>query len=683
MNANSIIYTLEALAFLIFTILSALSWKGKSTGLRLIIAAAVSSIWAAVIAINSLQSTLSYSSIWVVEMFKNIAWLWFVAGASRKILTPMTEKFSLWLIVSSLLLIPVFWVFPSERLGVMTPFMALCVAGIVFAAVMIGILWRMKRKARAEWIKSIQYLTIGLGAIFLFDLYFYSTAVFFQKIGDTQWMMRGLIGMMAVPFIVVATRYNYELSIEIFFSRHVVFYGVSFIAVGVYLLVMLFGGLYLRSVSSSWGAIAELIFFFIGGLGLLGIIFSTPIKRRIRVFISKHFFRHKYEYRDEWHRFINKLSTYGDMDVRFVALSAMADVMNSEKGLLFYLDGDENNFELIASCPKEFQMTGQNLISVHDEWIGFLRNRKWIVDFNELKKSPKLYDNTSFPIWMINDSQWRLLSPIFNLEKLVGFVLLSEPPPPFGFTYEDRDLLLTLGRHVSIHLAQHAAEKKLTEVGQFEAFNRLTAYMMHDLKNSAAQMSLLVKNSVKHKHNPDFIDDAILTVDGVVNRIERLIDQLRHSSVVEVNKRVILDKLLERVIESLSLEQPQPKLLIEDRGLSVDADLEQLSSVIGHLVKNAQEATSLEGRVELVQRRDKNHAVVVVSDDGCGMDEFFIRDQLFKPFYTTKGTRGMGIGAHQARDYIRSIGGNLLVESKVGIGTRMIVMLPLAEQHDQ
>ena len=122
----------------------------------------------------------------------------------------------------------------------------------------------------------------------------------------------------------------------------------------------------------------------------------------------------------------------------------------------------------------------------------------------------------------------------------MGFVLLYDPPPPFELTYEDRDLLKTVGRHVATQIAQQEADRKLTESRQFEAYNRLTAFMMHDLKNSAAQLRLIVDNYERHKRNPEFIDDAIGTIANAVERMTRLIDQLRGSTTPERLARVDL-----------------------------------------------------------------------------------------------------------------------------------------------
>ena len=101
-----------------------------------------------------------------------------------------------------------------------------------------------------------------------------------------------------------------------------------------------------------------------------------------------------------------------------------------------------------------------------------------------------MYGNIALPAWLRDDrgSAHRLAAAAAR-SAWSGFVLLYDPPPPFELTYEDRDLLKTVGRHVATQIAQHEADRKLAESRQFEAYNRLTAFMMHDLKNSVAQLS--------------------------------------------------------------------------------------------------------------------------------------------------------------------------------------------------
>jgi putative PEP-CTERM system histidine kinase len=216
----------------------------------------------------------------------------------------------------------------------------------------------------------------------------------------------------------------------------------------------------------------------------------------------------------------------------------------------------------------------------------------------------------------------------------------------------------------------------LAESRQFEAYNRLTAFLMHDLKNSVAQLQLLVTNAARHKRNPEFIDDAIGTIANTVERMTRLIEQLRGSASDSRMQPVVVHELVSLAVARCAARVPLPKLDVDEQPVTVRADPERLTSVLEHVIRNAQEATPEHGRVSVGLRTDSQEISIVVEDSGCGMPAEFIRERLFQPFDSTKGAKGMGIGAYQAREYVRMLGGRVEVQSSPGKGTRFAIVLP-------
>jgi putative PEP-CTERM system histidine kinase len=273
----------------------------------------------------------------------------------------------------------------------------------------------------------------------------------------------------------------------------------------------------------------------------------------------------------------------------------------------------------------------------------------------------------------------RIVAPLLQLERLVGFIVLYDPPPPFELTYEDRDLLKTVGRHVATHIAQHDADRKLAESRQFEAYNRLTAFMMHDLKNSVAQLNLIVKNAERHKHNPEFIDDAIGTIANAAERMTRLIEQLRGSGTTERQVTVDLADVAGEAAKRCQPRTPVPRVEVSQRAF-VRANIERLTTIIEHVIRNAQDATGEDGSVTVQVHRTAGTAILTIADTGTGMDAAFMRERLFRPFDSTKGSKGMGIGAYQAREYIQALNGTVEVTSSPGRGTTFMISLPLFEQ---
>jgi putative PEP-CTERM system histidine kinase len=230
---------------------------------------------------------------------------------------------------------------------------------------------------------------------------------------------------------------------------------------------------------------------------------------------------------------------------------------------------------------------------------------------------------------------------------------------------------------VAAVLAQALVQEKLAETRQFEALNRLSAFLMHDLKNIVAQQELVVANAQRFRHRPEFIDDAFKTIRGNTDRIKKVLEQLSTASKTAASTgRVDVSKVLMEVRSQCADRKPVPEIDLQTQPVWVHMSRDQLVSVFFHLVRNAQDATSPDGRITISLRGGETAHVVTVADTGCGMDEAFVRDRLFRPFDSTKGEQGMGIGAYQARHFVHLAGGELDVTSQPGVGTTFSVRLP-------
>jgi putative PEP-CTERM system histidine kinase len=277
----------------------------------------------------------------------------------------------------------------------------------------------------------------------------------------------------------------------------------------------------------------------------------------------------------------------------------------------------------------------------------------------------------------------RVIAPLLVGNHLLGFLVLRAPPEPFTMNFEDRDLLKTVGRNVAVQLAQRQADESLAQSRQFDAYNRFAAFVMHDLKNCVAQLQLLLANAERHRSNPVFVDDAIGTIRNSTERMTRLIEQLQSREVHGTARVVDLAAIAQSAVLRSEARQPAVRYEGGAARLPVRADPDRLSAVIDHVIRNAQDATPEPGRVTVSLKSREGMAHLRVVDDGMGMDEDFVRNRLFKPFDTTKGAKGMGIGAFQTREYIRSLGGDVEVQSAPGRGTDFSIRLVLCETSNQ
>lgn len=666
----------HALACIAFAVLAALvfaSDRRAPHGRALALAAFVSAAWAGALTILEAGRAVPGWLVLVVEVGRYASLLYFL-----RLLLPAGLPGAARL---ALLLLPVLWV----AAGLVVPNLDLVLIRGGLAASLAGLitLEQIYRNAQPKARAHLNLLMLGVGGMFAFDLFLFSQAELFHGFDATSWHARGIINALLVPFVAVGARRLPTVRFELFVSRNATFYTTAFLAVGAYILLTAAVGYLISETGAEWGQLVRLAFF-VGAIAVLAaLLASGAIRRQIRVIIAKHFYRSKYDHRLEWIRFVKTLSEAPATAVPAAAIQSVAQILGSVGGILYRRPEGADAFLPVASWSATLAGV-QDPVPIPQDCplVTFMRDRHWIVDLTERTQRPDLYDNVLVGDWLSSDPRWRLVSPIFLGDVMLGFFVLLEPPPPFRLEYEDRDLLHTAGQHVATLLAQQDADQRIAELSQFEAFNRLTAFVMHDLKNCAAQLSLLVANAVRHKRNPEFVDDAITTIQKTSERMTRLIEQLRSQATHAPSPRAVkLEEALGAALGRCSARPPKP--VVEAGGgaaCMVAADPERLTTALEHVIRNAQEAAGETGEVQVLVQQQAATVRISIRDTGPGMDPEFVRLRLFRPFDTTKGPSGMGIGAYQAREFARSIGGDVQVHSEPGRGTWFSFEFPLVPQ---
>ena len=261
---------------------------------------------------------------------------------------------------------------------------------------------------------------------------------------------------------------------------------------------------------------------------------------------------------------------------------------------------------------------------------------------------------------------------------MTGFVVLATARTRIDVNWEINDLLKTAGRQAGAFLGQLQATEALLEVRKFDAFNRMSAFVVHDLKNIVAQLSLMLKNAERHRDNPEFQQDMLMTVEHSVERMRKLMMQLREGATpVDSPRGIDLADLVKRIQASKVAQGREVLLDVVERVVAKGHE-DRVERVVGHVVQNALDATENGGDVTISLSRQGRYALVKVDDTGHGMSPEFLRERLFKPFQTTKAA-GMGIGAYESFQYVHELGGRISVESAVDVGTQVSLLLPLFE----
>lgn len=551
------------------------------------------------------------------------------------------------------------------------PILFHALAMIVLALVLLEQLFR-NVSVDSRW--NIKPLCVGLGGAFFFDMYLYSDGVLFNQLDDDAFAIRGFVHTLVIPLLTLSTVRSRDWMTKIRLSQKAAFHSATLLIAGIYLLFMAAVGYYVRYFGGEWGRALQLALLFAALLFLGLLILSGSMRARLKVLLGKHFFSYRYDYREEWLRFTQALSVQnspqamGEQVVR-----GLADMLESPAGSLWLKKSGQTAYMQSGrwNMPAVKASEDANSPLCH-----FLLGSGWVINLEEFRAYPGRYSTLELPEWLSEVPNAWLIIPLMLSNDMIGFVILASARTPIDVNWEINDLLRTAGRQAASFLAQMQATEALLEVRKFDAFNRMSAFVVHDLKNIVTQLSLMLKNAERHRDNPEFQQDMLMTVEHSVERMRQLMLQLREGATPAGTAiGVDLAETIRRIQSAKATQGHTVEIQIVDK-LTTRGHQERIERVIGHLVQNALDAIDNDGRVWVKLERQGGQALVEVGDNGHGMSPEFLRERLFRPFQTTKQA-GMGIGAYESSQYVQELGGKMLVESEVNVGTRVTILLPL------
>lgn len=547
---------------------------------------------------------------------------------------------------------------------------------IVLTLIVMILLEQLIRNSSRSHRHNLKYVGIGLLAVSCLDLYSVTYQSLFHQTDANVTYVDGMIHtLVAILFVIGSVRMRPEQTISI--SRSMAFYTSVLLSAGLFLLAMSFAGYYVQLMDVPWSSALQLVIFIFSFIVLAIAAVSRSIRANVQVFINKHFFRHKYDYRNVWLNLIKTLSSVTDQDDFYLlSLKAVANIFNSPGGCL-WLANNQGEFEPLKTWNME--VDSQFQANHQDDFIAAFTNHEWVFALDESDSNLVNTHQSKLPEWAYQLSNAWVISPLIIGSDVIGFFLLQKPENAETLIWEDLDVLKTAGRQLASYIVRQKSAEQLAESKQFDTYNKLTAFIMHDLKNLIAQQALVVENATKHKENPAFVEDAIRTIDNSVGRMNNLLKRLQSTNRNSPQRSLKIQKVVVETIRKSADRQPIPTLREKCPDALVVAEQTQMEMVLTHVIRNAQDATAADGFIDIsLQRRGKTIRLEI-EDNGCGMDEDFIKNRLFKPFESTKSSMGMGIGAYQVREFIENMGGQIKVVSALGQGTTVCIELPVSE----
>ena len=677
-----IAYLICAAAYALLLVACLTLWRQRLTGSAITTAVAAEFGWSIVLAGQGHLGGYATVLVIAAEYLRDLAWalvlIRCLSGVQTSRLGRVTQR-TLTILLAVVVLCAIGSLLPGEPgLLVRQAERYWLWGGLLLAIAGLVLVEQVARNTRVTQRWALKYLWLAIGGLYAWDLCLYSVAMLHGSLAVVFWMDRGFVNAALAGLLALSLSRIPEWESAAFLSTRIVFFSATLLGAALYVFVMAVGSLLIRRLGGSWGAAGQALFLAAGVLTLTVAVLSEQFRAWSRVTIAKYLFPYRYDYRSEWQKLTRTLSEGGDAPLHERIAHIMAGFLSATSGGLWLRDGEGG----YAPAGGDLAPPSAPRESEHAAFFEYLRAHEWICDLDELrtKRSGRRMPSPPLdpPPWMRENPRLWLVAPLICADALVGFVVIGQPLAAVRLSWEELDLLRAAGRQVASFLAFEQAAQRLAEAHQFEALNRLSAVLMHDLRHLVAQQALVVQNAARHRGNPEFFDDAILTIDHSVKRMTRLMDQLRGRALAGESHRIELGSLCAEAVRRCATAAPVPTLEAGDRNVEVVVDRERLLQALEHVIRNAQQATPPDGSVIVSLTRAGEQAVLEVADTGSGMDAEFIHHRLFRPFDTTKGAGGFGIGAYQAREFVRGCGGQVEVESAPRKGTRFIFRLPLA-----
>jgi putative PEP-CTERM system histidine kinase len=524
----------------------------------------------------------------------------------------------------------------------------------------------------------IKFMLLGAGVIFVARIYTSSQILLFRGIDPALDSINAAALIIGAGLMLRSFARAGHFDLDVYPSQSVLQSSITVLVAGAYLLIV---GVFAKVVAYFGGdaAFALKAFVVLVALVLLAVVLQSDHARlHLRRFVSRHFQRPMYDYRTVWKKLTDSTASQVEQADLCRSLAArFAEVFEALSVSLWVVNQKRDSLALAASTSRRGSPGSDSRTPTIEapSVIAQFEANPDPIDIENRQESWAAALREAHPGQFPNGGR-RLCIPMIARGELLGVILLGDRVAGAAFSLQEQELLKAAGDHAAASLMNVQLSAKLLQAKELEAFQAMAAFFVHDLKNAASTLNLMLQNLPVHYDNPEFREDALRGIAKTVTHIDRLIKRLsllRHELKIEPVEADLNDVVRDALA---GLDNTPGSTLVKDmRPLPpVPLDREQLNKVVTNLVLNATEAVSPGGRVRIATGEDNGWVFVSVDDNGCGMNPEFVSQSLFRPFQTTKAN-GLGIGMFQSKMIVEAHGGRIVVTSEPGKGTTFRVFL--------
>ena len=683
LSIGFISYFTSTILFISILILEFIGRRQGQKGRQILLLIASTLIWSALLTLSQVGSSRAIEMVFVAELLRYYTWFYVLhhlLGVSLR----NTPSHGLMLLISPIAVSVLFAIslvslyFNNDLiqwLGLGNPNSLHISWMMLFSLIGLVLVEQLYRNTEEDSRWKISYFCISAGAIFIYDFFVYSNALLIQQINYEYWSARGLINVLIIPTLLISAARNPSLSSNIHISRQFVFHSTTLLGSGLYLLIMSITGYYIKVKSGEWGNVLQAAFLFAALLLFTALFLSSSLKKKIKLYINRSF-NNKYDYREEWRQFSNILLTNDPKcSIYHKSMQSVCRILDVKGAQLWRHNDQKLQYKAHWKIPPK----SDSSISMNSVFGQFIQNHQEI--FTQQEYAQEARTDKSEKFWFLTEPDSWIILPLWVNDSLFGFIHMNRGKQSDKLDQEDRELLTTITHHVALYLSQHEISQELQHAEKFKGINQMTAFLTHDLNTLLNQLFLLVENAKIHKNNPAFINDMISTLDHVTDKMQRLVNQLKNPEEKSADTTLDISDILNEIVEDYTHLPVIPQIVysLKESNLRISANANELTSAIKHIVQNAVDSVDKNtGKVTIeLDIRDHQKLTITIIDNGKGMTQEFIANRLFKPFDSTKGVAGMGIGVYQSREYIRSLDGEIEVKSQPAQGTTFTITLPI------
>lgn len=527
---------------------------------------------------------------------------------------------------------------------------------------------------------QVKFMILGVASLFAAQVYTASQGLLFSVMNRDLESINSFAVLVANVLIILSLGRNRFLNVNIYLSRSVLFNSITVLVVGIYLVAV---GILAKAITFFGGNKAILFgtfFVFVALLGLTSLLLSDHLRQEVKRFISRNFYRPGYDYRKEWMAFTRQTTSLVDIRELCSAVTKIVSETLGTPSVTIWLaeEGSDRIFLGGSTVFSENQVLNlKNTSKMWDDLIAAARDFPGPLSFDDPTSDAAKKLKTSY-LDYLQEARIAHAVPLIAGQQLLGVMTLSSRLTKEPFSVEDADLLKTIadqaaGSLLNLKLAQHLLKAK-----EMEAFQTLSAFFIHDLKNLASMLSLTMRNLPAHFDNPEFRSDTLRVISQSVSKMNDMCSRLSLlTRKLELQQaEVDLNELINATLAEMN-GSIRSTLVRNLRAVpKCDIDPDQIRKVIVNLVLNANDAVNQQGTIRIETGRSEESVVVSVTDNGCGIPKGFIERSLFQPFQTTK-SEGLGIGLFHSKKIVEAHHGTIQVESEEGVGTTFRVILPI------